>query len=81
MFTKSSTDPCLSHCRSSQFVLVGSKGTGDASAFETTVAFGYLLQVLLVVVLSVVKLLPLQDLSCDSTIAFFIQLLVVRIYT
>lgn len=62
----------------SQLVSPASDGTGDAGALEATIAFRNLLQVLLVVVLSVVKLLPLQDLCSNWTEAFFIQLLAAK---
>lgn len=62
----------------SHFIVSGSDGTRDAGAFDHTDALRNLLQVLLVIVLSVVELLPLQDLCCDGTVAFFIQLLGVK---
>lgn len=59
----------------SQLVLAGSDWTGDPGALEAAVTARDLLQVLLVLVLSVVEVLPLQDLGGDGTVAFFIQLL------
>ena len=59
----------------SQLILPCSNGTRDAGPFEATVALRHLLQVLLVVVLSVVKLLPLKDLGSDGAKAFLFQLL------
>lgn len=53
-------------------------GTRDASAPEMRVAFGDLFQVLLVMVLSIVEALPLQDLCGNATVALFIQLLATK---
>lgn len=60
---------------SSQLILPGSDGTRHPGAFETTVALGILLQVLLVVVLRIVELLHVQNLCRDGTVTLFIQLL------
>lgn len=55
------------------FILLSRDGTANARAFEATVAFGHLLQV--VIVLSVVKQLAPQDLCANWDKAIYIQLL------
>lgn len=70
------TPPTLSHLLlCSQLVLPGADRTGHSGALEAAVAARDLLQVLLVLVLSIVELLPLQDLRGNGAEAFFIQLL------
>lgn len=68
--------PSLSHHSVSLFILPVFNMTRDAGAPESTVALGNLFQVLLVMVLSIVEVLPLQDLRGNAAVAFFIQLLV-----
>lgn len=68
----------LSFLHPSPFVLLFSDGTRDPSAPESTVASGNLFQVLLVMVLSVVEALALQDLCGNATVAFLIQLLATK---
>lgn len=65
----------------SQYIFLSSNSTRDPGAFEATIAFRFLLQVLLVIVLSIVKMLPLQDLCGDGAVPFFIQLLGAKIHT
>lgn len=57
------------------FILPVFNRTRDAGAPESTVALGNLFQVLLMMVLSIVEVLPLQDLRGNAAVAFFIQLL------
>lgn len=63
------------HDSVSMFILPVLNRTRDAGAPESTVALGNLFQVLLVMVLSIVEVLPLQDLCGNAAVAFFIQLL------
>lgn len=53
-------------------------GTRDASAPEMSVAFGDLFQVLLVMILSIVEALPLQDLCGNAAMAVFSLLLATK---
>lgn len=68
--------PSLFRHSVSLFILPVFNRTRDAGAPESTVALGDLFQVLLVTVLSIVEVLPLQDLRGNAAVAFFIQLLV-----
>lgn len=68
--------PSLFHRSVSLFILPVCNRARDAGAPESTVALGNLFQVLLVMVLSVVEVLPPQDLRGNAAVAFFIQLLV-----
>lgn len=64
------------HHSVSIFILPVFNRTRDSGAPESTGALGNLFQVLLVMVLSIVEVLPLQDLRGNAAVAFFIQLLV-----